>query len=142
MLNTSYFTVIFMVLALTIIGVLSILNKNSTPLRKSWNIYTAMYILHAILFLGVMIMLPFTLKSLPLERHETDEIKTIKDVKEKLKEQREDIEEIRNQLDQTTQTIFTLSLIFLMIAPIIYYNLFKYNLEIEKLSGKRMGSFD
>ncbi len=29
-----------------------------------------------------------------------------------------------------------------LFAPMLYYNVFKYNLEIERLSGKRMGSFD
>ncbi len=142
MTEISYFTAIFFPLFLIIVFGLLLINKKANPLRKARNVYFAMYILHAVLFFGLMFTLPFTLGSIPLERNEISEVESIQDVKQKLKEQREDIEKLKNQVDQTRQAIWLFALIFMMLAPFIYYNLFKYNLEIEKLSGKRMGSFD
>jgi hypothetical protein len=51
----------------------------------------------------------------------------LQDAQMELKYQREDIEELKNQLDQTTQTIWVFSYIFLLFAPMLYYNLFKSN---------------
>jgi glucan phosphoethanolaminetransferase (alkaline phosphatase superfamily) len=138
----TYFVYIFLISTLATFGIIWILKRNATPLRRAWIVYSAMYGLHSILFFGIMLTLPSMMPSFSSARSETDGIETIADVKRNLKEQREDIEQLRNQVDQIRETVWFTAFLLTLFAPMLYYNLFKYNLEIEKLSGKRMGSFD
>lgn len=138
----TYLVYVFLISTVAMFGIIWFLKRNATPLRKAWIVYSAMYVLHFVLFFGITLTLPSATPSFPSAKYETDGIETIADVKSKLKEQREDIEQLRGQADQIRETVWFTAFLLALFAPMLYYNLFKYNLEIEKLSGKRMGSFD
>lgn len=119
-----------------------LLNWKAAPLRKAWTVYGAMYILHAIFCAGLFLSLPSTTSSLRSEADKNSVAEPISDVSLELRRQRREIDDLKDQIHSTTQTIFFAAYILALFAPMLYYNLFKYNLEIERLSGKRMGSFD
>ena len=142
MLSTTYFVTIFLLAIFITISIILIRNRNATPLKKAWNSYIGMSIVHGVLFLGMMLSLPLTFPSfLSTSNYET-QIENLQDVQTELKRQRNEIEILRNQIDQMREIIWTFGFIMILFAPLIYYNLFKSNLEIEKLTDKRMGSFD
>ena len=137
------FMVVFSLLFLLSIGILKYLNKNAAALRKAWNVYVAMLILHSIFFFGIQIYLPYTLPSINYEyKEEIEKSETIQDLKSILVEQRREINELKDSAHTIRNILWAVTLMSIMLLPTIYYNLIKSNLEIEKLSGKRMGSLD
>lgn len=142
MISTSTYGFIFVAACFLSIAVLRILNKKADPLRKAWNVYGAMYFLHFILFAGLYITLPATSPSFRSGSEPIPIVKTVDGLSEELVRQREEIEQLKDHIHSTTQTVLFGAYMLALFAPMLYYNLFKYNLEIEKLSGKRMGSFD
>lgn len=142
MLSITLFVFIFVAATLLSVAVIRFLNRNADPLRKAWNVYGAMYVLHFLLFLGIVLTLPVTSGSYRSGTATDATIQTMSDVDTELRRQREDIETLKDQLHSTTESVHNLAFLILLFGPILYYNLFKYNLEIERLSGKRMGSFE
>lgn len=142
MLSITLFIFIFVVATLLSVVVIRFLNRNADPLRKAWNVYSAMYILHFFLFLGIVLTLPVTFGSYRSETPTYAIVQTMSGVDNELRRLRDDIEILKDQLHSTTQSVHYLAYLLLLFGPILYYNFFKYNLEIEKLSGKRMGSLE
>lgn len=142
--NTAmYFGAIFSIIVLVGLITIKLLNQNATQLRKSWNIYIVMLSISAIFCMGLLFCLPNTMSSIKYDyNNEITKIETIQDAKSILIEQRREI----NELKDSTQTFRNILWVFFSIGamffPTIYYNQIKSNLDIEKLSGKRMGSFD
>lgn len=142
-LDIMSFMVIFSILVLLSIFILKFLSINATALRKSWNLYVTMLILHCIFFFGIQIFLPSTLPSMDFDyNEEIKKVETIQDLKSILREQRREINEIKDSSNTIRNILWVFTLISILLLPTIYYNLIKSNLEIERLSGKRMGSLD
>lgn len=142
MLDSTTFSYIFLVAVFTGVVLLRKLNKHAPPLRRAWNVYGTVYVLHFILFACLVYMLPATQ---PLSSLDTDEIPanaTVESLSTVIRQQREHIRRFETSLHSTTQAVHTLALVLLLFGPMLYYNLFKYNLEIERISGKRMGSME
>lgn len=143
MISTVTFTLIFCGLLLVGWLIVLVVVKNVLPLKKAWIVYGSMYIFHAILFGGLILTLPGSnVGSRFFERFDEKKIDSIADVKGVLREQHEEIVGLQQQVEQIREVVWTFALLFGMLGPLLYYNLFKYNLEIEKLSDRRMGSFD
>jgi hypothetical protein len=112
------------------------------PLRKAWIVYSVMYVLHFVFFAGIWMSLPTTFPVYRSKVEQVDQIESIPEIKSELKEHRAEIERLTNDLHRTKDSFHIFVFVLTLLGPIVYYNLIKYNLEIEKLSGKRMGSFD
>jgi len=101
-----------------------------------------MYGLHFILFIGIWMARPATFSVYESNVEQIDSIETIAEVTRELKYQRREIEKLTNDVHQINRSFDVFLWVLLLFGPMLYYNLIKYNLEIEKLSGKRMGIFD
>jgi len=142
MFNPTYFLVFFTFLLLIVFAIAHLALKKTLPLRKAWVIYSLMYGLYVVMFLGTQMSLPFTY---PVYRSRVDDVNSIQkieDFKNELSEQRRDLERLQNDVDQMNRSMNNLLQLLAMLGPLIFYNIFKYNLRIEGLTGKRMGSFD
>lgn len=142
MFDPYNFMMIFLLLFFASFLVLFAIAKKYPPLRKAWIIYSVMYAFHFILFGGIWMARPVTFPVYRSKVEQVDAIESIADVKKELKIQREDIESLTNDIYQLNRSLDVFIFVLLLFGPMVYYNLIKYNLEIEKLSGKRMGSFD
>ena len=142
MISTTTFVFSFLAAGFVSIVIVFLLNKKADPLQKAWNVYGAMYVMHGILFAGLLLTLPATSSSYSTGSEATLSVKTLEEVSAVLQRQRDEIERVKTQIHETANTILMSAYILALFAPGLYYNLFKYNLEIERLSGKRMGSFD
>ena len=143
--SVMYFSMIYSgVFAVSLI-VLKIINKNATSLRKSWNSYTLMLILQVIFFMGLIICLPLTSPSIGKKfdyNEEIERVENLQDMKSILRDQRREINELKDSTSTFNNIFWVTFFMLAMFFPTIHYNLIKSNLEIEKLSGKRMGSLD
>jgi hypothetical protein len=141
-LSTSNFTYVFVGACVLSSLIVHLLNKKANPLRKAWNVYSAMYILHFALLVGLLATLPAPGPSSGTDVESIDAAASVADIKQEIRRQREDIDALKNNVYATTQTVYWAFYTLLLFGPLLYYNLIKYNLRIEELSGKRMGSFD
>jgi hypothetical protein len=132
----------YMALVLVSFGVLFFIAKKYPPLRKAWIVYSVMYFLHFVFFAGIWMSLPTTFLVYRSKVEHVDHIESTAEIKNELKAQREEIERLTNDLHRTKDSFYIFVFVLTLLGPMLYYNLIKYNLEIEKLSGKRMGSFD
>lgn len=143
--SVMYFGMIYcLVIAVTFI-ILTAINRNATLLRKSWNIYISMYILQGVFFMGLFICLPSTMPSISREYNynaEIDQVEMPSETKSILREQRREINDLKDSTATFNKILWVAFFTLAMFFPMIHYNLIKSNLEIERLSGKRMGSLD
>ena len=142
MLDITTFIFIFIGACCFSIVVVHFLNRKAEPLRKAWNVYGAMSAVHLLLFMGLLLTLPTGFPLYGLDPKETDEIRSVDALHREVQLQAEDIQELKRQLNATRETLHWGLYLLTLFAPMLYYNMFKYNLRIEELSGKRMGSFD
>lgn len=143
--SVMYFSIIYCVIFAVSLLILTAINRNATSLRKSWNVYVVMLILNGFFFLGLMFFLPYTRQSIGKEfdyNKEIERVENLQDMKSILREQRREINELRDSAHTFRNIFWVFILMSVMFFPTIYYNLIKSNLEIEKLSGKRLGSLD
>lgn len=143
--SVMYFSMIFCGVSATTLIILKIINRNATLLRKSWNTYISMLILQTVFLMGLLICLPSTLPSIGKNfdyNKEIERAENLQDMKALLRDQRREINDLKDSSATINKILYVFFMVSCVVLPMIHYNLIKSNLEIEKLSGKRMGSLD
>lgn len=136
------FAFVYFLLFFASFFVLFAIAKKYEPLRKAWIVYSVAYCLHGIFFLGIWMSRPTTFPVYKSRAEQINAIETFDDAKHELNKQRVEIESLTNDIDQLNRSFDVFLWVLILVGPMLYYNLIKYNLDIERLSGKRMGSFD
>ena len=130
------------------------LNNPGNELQRARVISGGFYITHTVLLIGVLFSLPYSSGS-SYENSDDVRTKIEKDLgiglnssndltqtshefrlKQIVADQQADIEELKRVFEESRRMASPIIYFLLFLAPMLYYNLFKYMLKSEQLSGK------